>query len=495
MNIAEAKQSIKDTIRLYLKKDELGDYIIPAVRQRPVFLLGAPGIGKTAIIEQIAAEMGLALVSYSMTHHTRQSALGLPFIEKKEYGGKEVSVSEYTMSEIIAAVYDTMEESGLKEGVLFLDEINCVSETLYPSMLQFLQYKVFGRHRVPEGWIVVTAGNPPEYNRMVREFDVVTMDRLKLMEVEADKKAWMEYAVKQQVHPAILGYLELKDEHFYIMELTEAGREYVTARGWEDLSRILRACEEEGIEADEKLLSQYLHHESVVKEFAAYYELYRKYEKDYSPALILKGQGSALMIERVGNAPFDERILLAGMLCERVESGMQHVLVKADALGKLRPVLAACAQGGDTAERIKQGIEAMQRHMASLDAAGALKDDEKRAGKRAVMLADKMIKNMRSGTEDKYESAKAEYNRELEELKAEAAEVKAELSAMFSFAEAAFGEESQEMLLLVTRLTVNDHAARFIAGFGSEDYARFSSALMVRERGQQLKDEIKKLGI
>ena len=49
------------------------------------------------------------------------------------------------MSEIIASVYEVMEESGIREGILFLDEINCVSETLAPSMLQFLQYKVFGR--------------------------------------------------------------------------------------------------------------------------------------------------------------------------------------------------------------------------------------------------------------------------------------------------------------------------------------------------------------
>ena len=60
-------------------------------------------------MEQIAAEMGVALVSYSMTHHTRQSALGLPFIEKKIFDGKEYSVSEYTMSEIIASVYDTLQ--------------------------------------------------------------------------------------------------------------------------------------------------------------------------------------------------------------------------------------------------------------------------------------------------------------------------------------------------------------------------------------------------
>lgn len=52
-----------------------------------VVLMGPPGIGKTAIMEQAAAEMGVGLVSYSMTHHTRQSTLGLPFIVHKNYGG------------------------------------------------------------------------------------------------------------------------------------------------------------------------------------------------------------------------------------------------------------------------------------------------------------------------------------------------------------------------------------------------------------------------
>src|SRR5665647_1012089 len=147
MNIEEAKEQIKNSIRIYLKKDEFGDYRIPIIRQRPIFLLGAPGIGKTAILEQIAQEMGVALVTYSMTHHTRQSALGLPFIEHKIFGGKEYDISEYTMSEIIATVYQTIEDSCVKEGILFLDEINCVSETLAPAMLQFLQYKVFGCHK------------------------------------------------------------------------------------------------------------------------------------------------------------------------------------------------------------------------------------------------------------------------------------------------------------------------------------------------------------
>ena len=84
MDIKKAKDYIRNTVDLYLKKDCFGEYRIPVVRQRPIFLLGAPGVGKTAIMEQIAQELGIALVSYSMTHHTRQSALGLPFIEEKE---------------------------------------------------------------------------------------------------------------------------------------------------------------------------------------------------------------------------------------------------------------------------------------------------------------------------------------------------------------------------------------------------------------------------
>ena len=88
-------------------------------------------------MEQIARECEVGLVSYTITHHTRQSAIGLPYISKNIYGEKEYSVTEYTMSEIIASVYDTMEETGLKEGILFIDEINCVSETLAPPSAFF----------------------------------------------------------------------------------------------------------------------------------------------------------------------------------------------------------------------------------------------------------------------------------------------------------------------------------------------------------------------
>lgn len=83
MNIKQAKEELKHTIQAYIQKDEYGIYKMAAVRQRPVLLMGPPGIGKTAIMEQIAKECEIGLVSYTITHHTRQSAIGLPFIEKK----------------------------------------------------------------------------------------------------------------------------------------------------------------------------------------------------------------------------------------------------------------------------------------------------------------------------------------------------------------------------------------------------------------------------
>ena len=400
MNIKQAKEYIKNSVNLYLKKDDFGEYRVSVVRQRPIFLLGAPGIGKTAIMEQIAQEMGIALVAYSMTHHTRQSALGLPFITEKTYGGEKVSVSEYTMSEIIASVYDTMESSGMKEGILFLDEINCVSETLAPSMLQFLQYKVFGRHRVPEGWVIVTAGNPPEYNKSVREFDVVTLDRLKVLEVEPDYRIWKEYAVEKRIHNAIINYLDLKKEHFYCMEMTTKGRSYVTARGWEDLSEILTLYEDEQLPVDETLVGQYLRNEKVVKEFTAYYDLYNKYKRDYRIGDILSGNPSVQAIARAKEAAFDERLSLLGMLLDKVQADMKNIMEQAAFLSDLKnPLKAIGAVAEETSVEqiltsLERQAEARKKLLENLQSANSLSDADRKKHRSVVHFLEEVRKEL-----------------------------------------------------------------------------------------------------
>ena len=391
MNIREAKQQIKNAMIAYFTKDEFGNYLLPPERQRPVFLLGAPGIGKTAIMEQIAQELEVGFVSYSMTHHTRQSALGLPFIATKTYDGVEYQVSEYTMSEIIASVYEAMEATGRREGILFLDEINCVSETLTPAMLQFLQYKIFGRHAVPDGWIVVTAGNPPEYNRTAHDFDIATWDRLKRIEVEPDYDVWREFAVSAEVHPAVITYLDIERSHFYAVEATPDGASFVTARGWDDLSAMIKLYEAQGLTVDELLVEQYVQNGEIAKRFAMYYDLFTKYRSDYQIDRILDGSADAGLAERAAAAPFDERVAVMGLIVDATVSCLREAVMEEKAaafghsvLADLKERLAAegVAEDADASALIRATTTELARTRDTERAASLLSDERYRSFER-----------------------------------------------------------------------------------------------------------------
>ncbi len=506
MNIRQAKEHIKNSVTLYLKKDPYGEYRIPVVRQRPIFLLGSPGIGKTAIMEQIAQELGIALVSYSMTHHTRQSALGLPFITHKTYKGMEFDISEYTMSEIIASIYEVMEHSGIEEGILFLDEINCVSETLAPSMLQFLQYKVFGKHKVPEGWVIVTAGNPPEYNKSVREFDVVTMDRMKLVEVEADYATWKKYALKQGIHNAVTTYLDMKKSDFYRVEINVGGKSYVTARGWEDLSAAMLLCEEEGFAVDETLVGQYLHNEKIVKEFTAYYELYNKYKKDYKVEEILDGTNSAQVVERARIAKFDERLSLLGMLLDKLESEMKENLEFSDYLTELMKLLKIIrtmhekneenGTNSDIAALVQKQIQNREKVIASMTSAGTLSGEDKRRHRAIIRFLETQEKRLKleqpENAAQAFAMLKEAFDAEVEQMKSENSAIQKRLHNLFAFSEVAF-MDGNELVVLVTELTMNAYSARFIGLYGSADYQKHNEELMIHERQDDILNEIESL--
>ena len=274
VTVAQAKTAIAQTAALYFAKDANGRYRIDRRRARPVCLMGPAGIGKTEVVRQVAEEQGLAFLSYSVTHHTRQSAIGLPRLSECEVDGRTVPITEYTMSEIIAEVYRVMRESGKKEGILFLDEFNCESETLRPIMLQLLQSKTFGPHTIPDGWMLVLAGNPSEYNVSARALDAVTADRLRMLWLQPDYNAWRAYMVSRGVHPVVLSYLDDHRRQFYVFEKGKDGEALVTARGWEDLSVMLRMMEEFGYPVDLPFVAQYIQSAQVAREFISYYHQY-----------------------------------------------------------------------------------------------------------------------------------------------------------------------------------------------------------------------------
>ena len=500
MNIKQAKEEIQNAITAYFTKDEFGNYMIPVEHQRPVFLMGPPGIGKTAIMEQIASELGVGLVSYSMTHHTRQSALGLPFIEKKIYGGQEYSVSEYTMSEIIASVYDMMEQTGLQEGILFLDEINCVSETLAPAMLQFLQYKIFGRHRVPKGWIVVTAGNPPEYNNSVREFDIVTWDRLKRVDVEPDYDVWKEYAYKKGIHASILTYLDIKKSDFYKIETTVDGKSFVTARGWCDLSDMIRLYERNGIAVTERLVAQYLQNKQIAKNFSIYYDLFNKYKSDYQVDKILAGTAPDEIKARAQKAKFDERLALLGLILDGITDILRKIMLTEQALTELMNALKAArmtlAKFAHPTDAVEEQIKAIRKRIDDGKLASTMSSDTEYTCRSAIAALEDMerilMEQKPADGRAAFKILKAQFDQRTAALKKDATDAGKNLTNAFRFCEEVFGE-GQELLILVTELTISYYCSHFISRYGCKEYFNHNKELLFYERQIEIAQKLEML--
>lgn len=499
MNIKQAKEEIKHTVQAYLSKDAFGEYKIPAVRQRPVLLIGPPGIGKTQIMEQIARECEIGLEAYTITHHTRQSAVGLPFIKEEQYDGKTYSVTEYTMSEIIASVYRKIEEGGRKEGILFIDEINCVSETLAPTMLQFLQCKTFGNQAVPEGWIIAAAGNPPEYNKSVRDFDMVTLDRVRCMNIEADLGVWKEYAREKRLNSAILSYLELRPKNFYRVEADVDGLQFVTARGWEDLSNLMDVYEELGIPVDEEIIHEFLRHEDVAEDVSAYFDLYKKYQDDYGIAEILEGKVKPSVYARIDQAAFDERLSVVNLLLDGVSNVFYQIQREReitdawyDFLKEYRQKLKNSLQAKGIFETIlaektasdEQNEKQQFVSKAQSDRARSLNEKLKECAKKIV--AEETINIEETAL---FALAKEPFDAQCEKLQSLENQGIETLEHAFTFMEQAFSD-GQEMVVFVTELTITPEIAVFLSEHRIERYETYKNQLLIGTKRAEILSEI-----
>lgn len=499
MNIKQAKEEIKHTVQAYLSKDAFGEYKIPAVRQRPVLLIGPPGIGKTQIMEQIARECEIGLVAYTITHHTRQSAVGLPFIKEEQYDGKTYSVTEYTMSEIIASVYRKIEEGGRKEGILFIDEINCVSETLAPTMLQFLQCKTFGNQAVPEGWIIAAAGNPPEYNKSVREFDMVTLDRVRCMNIEADLGVWKEYAREKRLNSAILSYLELRPKNFYRVEADVDGLQFVTARGWEDLSNLMDVYEELGIPVDEEIIHEFLRHEDVAEDVSAYFDLYKKYQDDYGIAEILEGKVKPSVYARIDQAAFDERLSVVNLLLDGVSNVFYQIQREREITDAWYDFLKEYRQKLKNSLQAKGIFETILTEKTASDEQNEKQQFvSKTRSELARSLNEKLkecAKKIAAGETDNIEEtalfalAKAPFDAQCEKLQSLENQGIETLEHAFTFMEQAFSD-GQEMVIFVTELTITPEIAVFLSEHRIERYETYKDQLLIGTKRAEILAEI-----
>ena len=295
----------------------------------------------------------------------------------------------------------------------------------------------------------------------------------------------------------MLTYLEIKKGNFYKVESTVDGKTFVTARGWDDLSRMISVYEKCGIAVDKKLISQYLQNPQIAADFSNYYTLFNKYRKDYQIEDILAGKASSEVKQRAKEAKFDERFALIGLLLDGVTGDITEVMLldktvaelmillrqfrlesmKTDAPGEL--LLQYAKECREKAEKGKKAN--------SLDAEGQRK---------FLLLADiceKQAVLVKEASDNKqaFDIVKADFDRLIGELKQSADKVKKKLDHMFKFGSEVFGN-GQEVLVMVTELTLNCHSAAFIGKFGCKEYFEHNKNLLFFNRQKEISSELEK---
>ncbi len=283
--VQQAKDEIKAGMQAYLMKDKDGAYCYKETAKMPFYLEGKPGMGKTEIVRQIADELGIGFVSFSITHHTRNTLLGLPVIVEEE-GWK---YTEYTMSEIVARLL-AEKKKGHEEGILLLDEFNCASETIFPMMLAMLQTRNIGHYKIPEGWNIVLCGNPREFNKSARNLDAAIWDRVRKIPVEEDAKEFLAYAEEKKMHPVVIRYLGANRVNLYYYDTSGDVNEVVTCRGWENLSHMMYAYEALGNPITENTVKQFIKSDEIAYSFYSYYQMNRDGAMDRMISEVLTGE-------------------------------------------------------------------------------------------------------------------------------------------------------------------------------------------------------------
>ena len=232
------------------------------------------------------------------------------------------------------------------------------------------------------------------------------------------------------------------------------------------------------------------------------YSFRKEYKNDYQIEEILAGHILEETIGKAKVAAFDERLSLMGMLLDKVLGAMKENIETSDYLKDMMVVLKAAGSLLEREEKadkdsliviLEKQIEAKEKLLNSLAKANSLSKANKRKNKRIIQFLSTVKKNLYvsqipSG-QLAYEQIKEKFNQEVMTMKSETESVKAMLHQMFLFVEKAFGE-ANEMLILVTELTVNTYSARFIGLFGSEDYIKYNKQMMISERQMDLKKEI-----
>ena len=252
-----------------------------------------------------------------------------------------------------------------------------------------------------------------------------------------------------------------------------------------------------------KLIAQYLQNKKISKEFAIYYDLFKKYQSDYQVDQILAGKASAAIKDRAKVAKFDERLALLGLLLDGVTEKLRAVCLTEKSLTELLSALKTVKlelsrPGVEGSEAIHKQISLLQKRIETGKLASTLSQDDAHALYSAIAALEGMLPELiQRRPEDgaaAFKLIKAAFDGHTKELRKLSESAGKELSNVFIFCEEVFGD-GQELLILVTELTISYYGAHFISRYGCQEYFRHNKELLFYERQKEIIREIEKFDL
>lgn len=203
-------------------QEELSDILLNVAPVRPVFIWGAPGIGKSALVEKFAKDVGLPCVSLLGSQLAPEDIIGIPQIKG--------DTSEFLPPKMIAR----------KEPyVLFLDELNACSQEVQKAFYSLIHERRVGEYHLPEGSIVIGAGNRAQDSAIVKTMSSALINRMFHVQMKANTKQWIKWAEDSGIHPWIIDYLSQRPDHLF-SEAPKTEEPFSTPRSWHMLSDALK---------------------------------------------------------------------------------------------------------------------------------------------------------------------------------------------------------------------------------------------------------------
>ena len=199
-------------------------------KQRPVFLWGPPGIGKSELVAELADELGGYMIDLRLGQMEPTDIRGIPFYNK-DTGKMDWAEPVDLPDEELASQYPVV--------VLFLDEMNSAAPSVQSAAYQLILNRRVGKYKLPDNVVMVAAGNRESDKGVTYRMPTPLANRFVHQEMRVDFPSWQEWAVNNNIHKDVVGYLSFAKQDLYDFDAKSASRAFATPRSWTFVSQLL----------------------------------------------------------------------------------------------------------------------------------------------------------------------------------------------------------------------------------------------------------------